>query len=320
MRTTRREFLQTTAALTAGVLGGCSTPARTAAPRPTKIIDTHTHFYDPSRPQGAPWPPKDDAVLYRTVLPKNYRALPVPQPVNGTVVVEASTWVEDNQWILDLAAHDPFIVGLVGNLPLGTPEFAAHLKRFAANPLFRGVRIRDGSFEKLLGERTFVNDLSAVAERGLCFDVQSAPAWVAQTDRLARLVPNLRLIVNHVASAVVTGKEPADDWRRLMETLAAHPQVFMKVSGLVEGTQRRNGEAPDDVDYYRPVLDILWKLFGADRLIYGSNWPVSEHFAPLGRVQQIAMSYFATKGQTALEKVFWKNAQAAYRWVERKHS
>jgi L-fuconolactonase len=286
--------------------------AETATPRPAKIIDTHTHFYNPSRPQGVPWPPKEDVVLYRTTLPERYRALPVPQRVDGTVVVEASPWVEDNQWILDIAARDPFIVGLVGNLPLGTPECAGHLKRFAANPLFRGVRTRAGSFEKALEDRAFVADLRAVADLGLSFDVHSPPSWVAHADKLARLVPKLRLIINHVANADVTGKAPSADWQRMMEKLAAHPQVFMKVSGLVEGTKRRKGDAPAELDFYRPVLDILWKLFGADRLIYGSNWPVSEHYSPLGRVQQIAMSYFAEKDQAALDKVFWKNAQMAY--------
>ncbi|MCX6911064.1 MAG: amidohydrolase family protein [Verrucomicrobia bacterium] len=308
MSTTRREFLKATAGLAATV---CC--AETAAPRPSKIIDTHAHFYDPTRPQGVPWPPKDAALLYRTTLPKNYRALPVPQRVDGTVVVEASTWVEDNQWILDMAARDPFIVGLVGNLPLGTPECAGLLKRFAANPIFRGVRIRDGSFEKLLGERAFINDMRLVAELGLSFDVHFPPsAWVEPSLRLAQLVPNLRLIINHAAGADVTGKAPRAEWQRLMEKLAAHPQVFMKVSGLVEGTKRRKGDAPADVDFYRPVLDILWKLFGAERLVYASNWPVSEYNAPLGRVQQIAMSYFAAKGQEALDKVFWKNARTAY--------
>ncbi len=307
MNTNRREFLKAAAGLTATV---CC--AETAALRPAKIIDTHTHFFDPTRPQGVPWPPKDDAVLYRTILPKTYRALPVPQRVDGTVVVEASPWVEDNQWILDMAVSDPFIIGLVGNLPLGTPECAGHLKRFAVNPLFRGVRTRAGSFEKSLDDRAFVNDLRDAAERGLSFDVHSPPSWVGPSIRLARLVPNLRLIINHVANADVTGKAPSADWQRMMEKLAAHPQVFMKVSGLVEGTKRRKGDAPAGVDFYRPVLDILWKLFGADRLVYGSNWPVSEHYAPLGRVQQIAMTYFAGKGQAALDKVFWKNAQVAY--------
>lgn len=312
MNTSRREFLKVAAGLTATV---CC--AETAVPRPAKIIDTHAHFYDPTRPQGVPWPAKNDPVLYHTRLPKTYRALPVPQRVDGIVVVEASTWVEDNQWILDIAAQDPLIVGLVGNLPLGTPEFAGHLKRFAANPIFRGVRTREKTFEKSLDDRAFIKDLSDVAERGLSFDVHFPPAWVAPSIRLTKLVPNLKLIVNHVAGADVTGKAPQAEWQQLMEKLAAHPQMFMKVSGLVEGTKRRKGDAPADVDFYRPVLDILWKLFGADRLIYASNWPVSEYNAPLGRVQQIAMSYFAEKGQTALDKVFWKNAQVAYGLKER---
>lgn len=307
MNTTRREFLQAAAGFTATAC--CAEPT---VPKPAKIIDTHTHFYDPTRPQDVPWPPKNDAVLYRTTLPGRYRALPVAQRVDGTVVVEASTWVEDNQWILDIAARDPFIVGLVGNLPLGTPECAGLLKRFAANPVFRGVRIRDGSLEKLLGERAFINDMRLVAELGLSFDVHFPQSWVEPSIQLAQLVPNLRLIINHVAGADVTGKEPRAEWQRLMERLAAHPRVFMKVSGLVEGTKRRKGDAPAGLDFYRPVLDILWKLFGADRLLYASNWPVSEHNAPLGRVQQIAMSYFAEKGQAALDKVFWRNAQAAY--------
>lgn len=307
MNMNRRRFIHAATGLAAGLCCGATTPLR-----PAKIIDTHTHFYDPTRSQGVPWPPKSDALLYRTVLPKDYLALPVPQRVDGTIVVEASPWIEDNQWILDLAVRNPFIIGFVGNLPLGTPECAAQIKRFAAHPLFRGVRVRDGSFEKLLGERAFVRDLHALAERGISFDVHSQPAWVSQAGRLAQLVPDLRIIINHVANAEVTGKPPPDDWRRLMETLASHPQVFMKISGLVEGTGRRSGDAPADVKFYRPVLDVLWKTFGSSRLIYGSNWPVSERFAPLGRVEQIALTYVSEKGQSALDQVFSQNARAAY--------
>src|SRR5438552_3423504 len=72
------------------------------------IIDTHTHFYDPARPQGVPWPTKSDTLLYRTVLPHHFQALTQRLGVTGTVVVEASPWLEDNQWILDLAKDYPF--------------------------------------------------------------------------------------------------------------------------------------------------------------------------------------------------------------------
>ncbi len=312
MNITRRSFLQSATAVTASLFGGCSIRIPTGKMRPDKIIDTHVHFYDPSRPQGVPWPPKNDALLYRTTLPKDYLALAVPQPVNGVVVVEASPWVEDNQWILDLAEKEPLIIGLVGNLPIGADAFSGHLKRFAANPFFRGVRIRDGSLEAGLSDRAFLRDMHDIADQGLCFDVHSTPAWVAQADRLAHAVPNLRLIVNHVANVPVTGGPPPDEWLRLMQTLAAHPNIFMKVSGLVEGTHCSKGDAPVNAEFYRPVLETLWSSFGADRLIYGSNWPVSGHFAQLATVQKIVTLFFADKGQAALDKVFWKNAQKAY--------
>lgn len=174
----RRLFLGTTAQAVAGVtLSGWATalrvaPGQTAAVTDgLTVIDTHTHFYDPSRPEGVPWPPRDEKRLYRTVLPKDYRALPVPRPVTGTVVVEASPWVEDNQWVLDLAANDPFIVGVVGNLPVGTKQFAGHLKRFTANKLFRGIRIRDRKLEGTLDDRAFVSDLRLLADHDLSLDL-----------------------------------------------------------------------------------------------------------------------------------------------------
>lgn len=296
------------------VAGGCLTAGPAA---PAAVLDTHVHFYDPARPQGVPWPPAADKLLYRTVLPADYRALPVPRPADGVIVVEASPWAEDNQWVLDLAAREPLIAGVVGNLQPGTPAFAGLLARFAANPLFCGIRTREGSLEAMLADPACLRDLRDVARRGLCFDVHSPPAWAAQAAPLARAVPDLRLIVNHVANAPVTGGPPDAAWLRLVDSLAPFPQVYMKVSGLVEGTRRTSGDAPSDPAFYAPVLDALWERFGPDRLIYGTNWPVSERFAPLATVQGVALAYVATKGRDALDKVFWKNARTAYGGIPR---
>ena len=151
----RRRFLAAAAQVAAGATWtGVAATLQAAPGQPVSgpdaftVIDAHTHFYDPTRPAGVPWPPRDDKLLYRRVLPQDYLALPAYKPVTGTVVVEASPWVEDNQWVLDLAAKQPFIVGVVGNLPVGTKESAGHLKRFAANRLFRGIRIRDQNTDR----------------------------------------------------------------------------------------------------------------------------------------------------------------------------
>jgi len=91
----------------------------------------------------------------------------------------------------------------------------------------------------------------------------------------------------------------------------------MKVSGLMEQVKGPEGQAPQETDYYLPILDHLWDSFGADRLIYGSNWPVSDRGAPYEAVFNMVSEYFHAKGLDAAEKYFWKNSLTAYRWIER---
>jgi len=316
----RRSFLRTTAlgtaaaALRASALVG---PAAAKEPAKGTIIDTHTHFYDPTRPQGVPWPPKEDKLLYRPVLPKHYKALTRDHRVTGTVVVEASLWVEDNQWLLDLAAKDPVIVGFVGRLTPGADDYRGHLKRFAKNPLFRGLRLGAEELKAGLGRGRFIDDVKLLAEHDLELDVIGSPEMLPNVVRLAGLLPDLRVVINHVAGVPIDGKAVPADWHKDMQAAAKTRRVYCKVSGLVEATGRKDGDAPKDVGFYRPVLDVLWDVFGEDRLIYGSNWPVSEGFASYATVQGFVAEYFQAKGEAATEKVFWRNALAAYKWVQR---
>lgn len=103
------------------------------------IIDTHIHLFDPTRSEGIPWPEKgnkDDEILCQPALPGRYRQITGGLGIVGAIKVECSPWLEDNQWVLDVAASDPLIVGTVGNLEPGTPDFLKHLQRFHQNPLF----------------------------------------------------------------------------------------------------------------------------------------------------------------------------------------
>jgi L-fuconolactonase len=317
----RRTFLQTTAAATIGGTFGLSPALDAAEPgkglRPSLIIDTHTHFYDPKRPQGVPWPNKEDALLYRTVLPAHYKALPKPQAANGTVVVEASKWVDDNRWILDLAKDDPFIVGFVGNLSVADDQFEEHLDRFAANPLFRGIRIGQDLVLKSTLNPDFLANVKLIAGKDLQIDVLGNTTMLPAVETLAKAVPDLRIVIDHVANLKIDGNAPDPAWLKGMAAAAKHKHVYCKVSGLVEGSGKKDGTAPRELAFYRPVLDAVWENFGADRVIYGSNWPVSERFATCATVQSIVTEYFQGKGQEALDKYFWKNAQAVYKWVKR---
>jgi len=131
-------------------------------------------------------------------------------------------------------------------------------------------------------------------------------------EQLVKKLPHLRIIIDHLAGVVVDGKAPPADWLKNMRSLAQRLNIYCKLSGLVEGTGRSDGSAPRDVEFYRPVLDALRERFGPERLIYASNWPVSERFAPLATVQGIVEDYFRSHGRPAEEGVFSKSAKAAY--------
>ncbi|MDB5386038.1 MAG: hypothetical protein JWM11_1684 [Planctomycetaceae bacterium] len=302
----RRDFLAASA-LTAVGLNSLS-----AADTKLGIIDTHTHFYDPSRKEGVPWPGKDDKTLFRPVLPAEYKKLTEPFGVTGTVIVEASPWVEDNQWLLELAKDDPFIVGIVGNLAPGTSDFEKHVDRFAKHSKFRGIRINHAAVKSGLDDKKFLADIGKLADHNLELDINGGPDMLPDIAQLAQAVGTLRIVINHVANVRIDGKAPPDAWVRGMADCAKSPQVFCKVSALVEGGRRDEGLSPSDLAFYTPVLDTVWKLFGEDRLVYGSNWPVSVRYAPYGQIQKIVQEYFLTKGQAASEKFFWKNALKAY--------
>jgi L-fuconolactonase len=311
---TRRRFLQAASGLSLLPLAGCATGAW---PQEEGIVDTHTHFYDPTRPQGVPWPPKDDAVLYRSVLPDEFERLARPLGVTGTVVVEASAWLEDNQWVLDLAARERIIVGLVGHLKPGRPGFEQDLARFAAQPLFRGIRTGLWGVTMAPDEPEFVRDLGRLAERDLALDVLVGPEQLDVVSRLATAVPDLRMVVDHCANVRIDGRPPPEVWVAGMRGLTRHRNVHMKVSGLVEGSGRVGQHAPAELPFYCPVLDVIWEALGEDRVIYGSNWPVSTRFADYATVLRIVTAYFQAKGAGAARKYFRQNAARVYKFVSR---
>ena len=335
----RRDWIITAAVLTAGTMraphtaGGPPTPAEPRRPsgeasatspssagspgegqegegQDWEAIDTHTHFYDPTRPQGVPWPP-ENSELHRVVLPDDWLRVAAPVGVRRTVVVEASQWVEDNQWVLDLADREPAIVGLVGNLDPHDEAFSRHLRRFAEHPRFRGIRWRHDLVRIDRDRERVTSAARELADRGLSLDLNGPCEWLPAVARLATDVPSLRIVVNHVGASG-DPRSPHPAWRQNIRTVAARPNVTMKVSGMVEQVRGEAGEAPDDPAFYRPILDHLWESFGPDRLIFGSNWPVSDRGGDYATVVRIVDHYFRDRGDTNRQKFFEANARRVY--------
>lgn len=288
-----------------------ATAALSQMPAAIPVIDTHVHLFDPRRPQGVPWPPKTDPALYRPALPERYRAISAPFGIRGAIEIEASPWFDDNQWVLDTIQPSPLFVGTVGNLEPAAPEFPRQLDRFLKNPLFLGIRygnLWDRSLGASLGKPAFVDGLKRLARAGLILDTANpTAALLADVVRVTDAVPELRVILDHLPQLV----DPPD---AVIRELMARPRVFVKVSSVL---RRVDGRVPTDPAFYKPRLDALWQQFGEKRLVYGSDWPNSDHWAEYPQVFRVVHDYFNTKGPEAAACYFWKNSLAAYRWKKR---
>ena len=319
-RTNRRAFLQQASSL---ATLAATHPLRTMAagfrPAPPGIIDAHIHLYDPSRPGGVPWPEPSDTILYRPALPARYRSIAEPLGVTGAIAIECSPLAADNSWLLEVAASDSIIVGVIGDLDPGLDTFPAALETLTANPLFRGIRygnLWNRDLGSALTNPTFVVNLKRLADAGLVLETANPnPALIADLVTLTDRVPSLRLIIDHLPQAT----PPASQSERALyeahlETLSRRPQVYVKGS---EVFRRVDGKVIHDPAFYKDWLDQIWQWFGEDRLFYGSDWPNSDHLATYAETLELIHHYVTGKGPVAMHKFFATNSLAIYQWKPR---
>ena len=312
----RRKFL----ALSAGASFAAGLPEVNAGQNAIiPIIDTHIHLFDTDRSQGVPWPDQKDQVLYKPALPARYRSVAGRAGIVGAIVVEASPWLEDNQWVIDVSEKDKIIVGIIGNLEPGNPDFVKQLARFQASPLFRGIRYGNlwgRDIASQLENPKFISDLKLLARNGLVLDTANPnPALLATIVKLTDQVPDLKVVIDHLPQmAIPEDKVILKSYEGNLRELGQRPKVYVKISEVL---RRVNGQIPTALSFYRASLDGFYTIFGEDRLLYGSDWPNSDHWLPFEDGLNLVREYFMEKGHTVAEKYLWKNSVAAYDWKKR---
>ena len=291
---------------------------RSAAAGKRPIVDTHIHFWQVTRPGGVPWPTPAEGPIFRDVMPPEYTAIARANGVVKAVIVEASGIVEDNQWILDLVRHDRLYPAFVGNLEIGAPSFAADLARFARDPRFVGIRgYLTGPAEGITLSPAQLTSLRDLARRGMTLDIISRGTKNPkdQVQALCTAVPDLRIIIDHLGGA--KGPSPVDPtWELEIRRLAdVCPNLHMKFSSFYD--MYAPGDvvfpSPTDLASYKAHFDVLMTAFGADRLVWGSNWPVITLHGTFEAQIAIAEEYLAPFGTRVRDKVMFRNALAFYR-------
>lgn len=237
----------------------------------TRIIDAHLHLWDRSVSDYA-WITPELGPLDRSFRADEAQIQLDSAGIDAAILVQAEDSSADTRFLLDTARANEWVAGVVGWVPLDDARAArTALDELADERALRGIRhlVHDDPRDEFLDLPEVRSSLADVARRGLVFDVPNAwPRHLASARHLARDLPQLTVVIDHLAKPPV-GRADFDDWRRELSRVAELPNTVAKFSGLhLPG-------APLDKPTAGMLLEFALEIFGADRLMYGGDWPMS---------------------------------------------
>lgn len=269
-------------------------------------LDAHQHFWEIARGDYG-WLNPGLGLLYRDYAPADLEQLIAGCGIDGTILVQAAPTVAETHYLLRLAAENEFIRGVVGWIDFEAATAASQIDQLAESRLLVGLRPMIQDIEDLnwMLKPELNPAFEALIAADLTFDALVFPKHLPKLLELLQRYSSMRVVIDHGAKPQIAAGA-FQEWATLMQRLADESNAYCKLSGLV--TEATQNWSPDDL---RPYIEHLIDTFGAERLIWGSDWPVVKLAADYRQWYELARSYFPIPEDE--RRVFGQNAMLAYR-------
>jgi L-fuconolactonase len=278
------------------------------------IADTHIHVWNFKQAYYL-WLEGDTSILNRTYNIEEIETERKNLNIASGVLVQAANNLEDTNWMLQVADSTDWIKGVVGWLPLTDPAVSQKLleEKYLKSKYFKGVRhlIHDEADPKWLLQPAVIESLQLLAAYNISYDVVGVlPAHIETVLKVAELIPDLRMVFDHLNAPPIATKEKFGQWGELMKTAATHKNFYAKISGLGTASGNFNGRTADDI---KPYLEFALQHFGVDHCFCGGDWPVSllaDNYTGTWRTTKVIVQKLVSESEQ--DKVFYSNAQQFY--------
>lgn len=276
------------------------------------IVDTHVHLWHPKQLRY-PWL-KDVPNLNRPFLLQDYSDAYQDLNIESIVFVQCDTHPDDGlketTWVTSLAAVEPKIKGIVAWAPLEEGEqVAPFVEKLAEESLVKGIRrlIQSEDIDFCI-QPNFVKGVKTLSRFNLSFDLCIFHPQLSNTISLVEQCPNVQFILDHIGKPDIKN-QLFDPWKQEITQLASFENVNCKISGLVTEADH-NSWTPEDL---QPYIEHVLEAFSFDRVIYGSDWPVSTLASDYPRWVQTLKEAVSGCSTDELNKLFHDNAIEFYR-------
>jgi L-fucono-1,5-lactonase len=272
-------------------------------------IDAHQHFwcYEPSEYD---WIDASMSVLRRDFLPREFEREMQSARVDACIAVQARQSLEETRWLLELADAHPRIAGVVGWVDLRSDDVRTELGRFAAHPKLVGVRhiVQGEPDDRFLLRDDFCRGIAQLEEFGLTYDILIYPRHLSIAAEFVARFERQPFVLDHLAKPEIRAGRILE-WERDLRSLAAHPNVWCKLSGLVTEADWSRWTLAE----IRPYLDVVFDAFGPTRLMAGSDWPVCTLAGEYGRVNALITDYLEDHPEPVRQAILGGNANRFWR-------
>lgn len=271
------------------------------------LIDAHCHVWRIGR-NDHEWPTPDLPVIHRDFSLGDLALAGADVGLAGAVLVQSQPSERDTEWLLEIAADTPLALGVVGWTDIAAPDAPERIAGLAVSPMLKGLRpmLQDLADDWILDPR-LEPAIAAMVAADLSFDALVRPRHLPSLLELVRRWPRLRVVIDHGAKPHI-GAGELDPWRDQIAALAAQPGVHCKLSGLLtEAGDRPTAEA------LAPFAAHLLEVFGASRLMWGSDWPVLNLAGDYAGWKVMAEGFAAGLDQAERRALFGETARRFYR-------
>lgn len=272
-------------------------------------IDSHQHFWQ-YEPVQYHWLSEPMGALRRDFLPEDLKPETLVAGVAGTVSVQALQTLGETRFLLGLARSNPWILGVVGWVPLTDPRVPGSLEELAADPKLKGCRhvLQDEPDDDYMLRADFNRGVRELTAAGLAYDILVYERHLPQTLRFVDRHPDQVFILDHVGKPRIRDRS-FSAWSDAMRDLARRPNVYCKVSGMA--TEANWGEWTEKD--LLPYLETVLEAFGPRRLMFGSDWPMCLVAVTYVRWCELVRDFVSQLGDGEQESVLGNTATEAYR-------
>jgi L-fuconolactonase len=272
------------------------------------VIDSHQHFWIYEAEKHA-WIDDDMKVIRKDFLPEDLQLVYQHNDVDGCVAVQADQTLAETDFLLALAKKNDFIKGVVGWVDLRASDIDEVLRQYSTFSKLKGFRhvVQGEADHNFMLRSIFLNGIAALEKYNFTYDILIFPHQLGAALELVRRFPNQKFVIDHIAKPYIKDGF-YDGWTALMKTIGEHQNVYCKLSGMTTEADY-NYWTPEQIE---PYMQLVLEAFGANRILFGSDWPVCLVAGNYTKTKELVTNFIAKLNSEEQAAIMGGNAVQFY--------